>query len=490
MANMSTRIATVVVRLGLVGVVALAADVRAAAPQSIPTPEAIQPGAVAEHIQSVYNADQAFAVYLPSAYTAERAWPALFLMDPRGRARVPLDLFRAVAERLGYVLVSSYNTSSDAPEDVNTPALEAMLTDSTRWFTLDNSRFYLGGFSGTARSAWAFAGQLQSSVAGIIGFGGGLPGAFELPEAARYGYYGAAGTTDFNYEEMRALDQLLDGGSIAHRFEYFFGGHEWGPEDVCARALEWMELQAMKTGLRLAEGPLAVDLYVRRVLEAQAWESRAAYEAWIRYVGLLADFEGVIGESALAKVADRVKELEGLAEVTATVELAERLSDQHYTYVATLRAIVERLGADDRLPDAAELTSDLDLAEVKRRAGDADRPIEALAAQRLMETVFVAFAFYQPRDLLSQGRSAAALELLEVAEFIRPESVSVLLFQARAHAQAGDVDEVVTALGRADAVVGLDPGVLDEDSYFDPIRETAAFRALMAQLRESVPAQR
>ncbi len=504
---------TVALRLALAGVIAIAPTVQAPAQQSAETPDqTVQPGEVADNIQSEHNPEQSFAVYLPSAYTPERSWPALFLMDPRGRARVPLELFRPAAERLGYVLVSSYNTSSDVSEDVNSPALEAMLTDSTRLYALDNRRFYLGGFSGTARSAWEFAEQLESFVAGIVGFGGGLPGTFVLPDEAPYGYYGAAGTTDFNYDEMRALDRRLDSGGIAHRFEYFVGGHSWGPEEVCSRALEWMELRAMKTGLRTPDRPLAADLYTRRVLEAQAWESRARaaysgggsapgsvagdpvigrraidiYEAWLRYSGLLADFDGVIGRSALDQIAEKVRAFEDLDEVVAAANLADRLSARHRAYVEELAAVVQELRAGDRQLSAPELIQYLDLEELKRQAGVTDDPMRAQAMQRRLESVFVLFAFYQPRDYLAQGDPGAALELLGVADFIRPDTFSVLLYQARAHAQIGDGEQAVETLRRAHAISGLDASVLDDDPDFDPIREAPGFQELMAQIRASV----
>jgi hypothetical protein len=61
------------------------------------------------------------------------------------------------------------------------------------------------GFSGTARFAWLTAAELEDNIAGIIGFGGGLPPEYQPPREARYGFYGAAGFTDFNFEEMLAL---------------------------------------------------------------------------------------------------------------------------------------------------------------------------------------------------------------------------------------------------------------------------------------------
>ena len=199
--------------------------------------ESVKPGEVIENITSASDPEQSYAVYLPSNYKLSRNWPALFLMDPRGRARVPIDRFIEAADRRGYILVSSYNTASDTNEDGNTPALGAMLTDANYLFSIDSNRFYLAGFSGTARVAWIMAAQLGQNVAGIIAFGGGLPGDYRPPQKARYGYYGAAGWTDFNYEEMRALDLELDSREIVHRFEPFEGSHQWGPSEVCTLSL-------------------------------------------------------------------------------------------------------------------------------------------------------------------------------------------------------------------------------------------------------------
>ena len=45
---------------------------------------------------------------------------------------------------------------------------------------------------------------------------------------------------DFSFPELKELDQLLATLGVPHRFESFFGGHAWAPEDICARAIEWM----------------------------------------------------------------------------------------------------------------------------------------------------------------------------------------------------------------------------------------------------------
>ena len=90
----------------------------------------------------------------------------LFVLDPRGRALLGLKLFQAAAARLGWVVLSSYNTLSDGPPEPNVNAVNAMLAWAQTHPALDPTRLYLAGFSGTARAGLGFAVALRGHVAG------------------------------------------------------------------------------------------------------------------------------------------------------------------------------------------------------------------------------------------------------------------------------------------------------------------------------------
>src|SRR5207247_925239 len=122
--------------------------------------------------------------YLPPGYTTERRWPVLFVLDPRGRALLGLTLFQDAAARLGWVILSSYNTLSDGPPEPNVNAVNAMLAWAQAHPSLDPTRLYLAGFSGTARAALGFAVALRGHVAGVIAVGGALGFALGGPETA------------------------------------------------------------------------------------------------------------------------------------------------------------------------------------------------------------------------------------------------------------------------------------------------------------------
>ena len=252
------------------------------------------PGEVMENVTSLSDPSQSYAVYLPSDYGPGRVWPVLFAMDPRGRARIPLDLFREAAERHGYIIVSSYNTASDAANDPNTPAMQAMLADTPQLFFADGRRVYLAGFSGTARVGWYFATQLGDRTAGLIGFGGGLPTRFELPETLPFAFFGSAGSTDFNYEEMLALDSELALRGAVHRFVSFDGVHEWGNAETCGLALDWMELQAMRSGRRDTDPGMVEELYQGRLSTAMDFEQAGdLFSAFLHYGAMAEDFDGL-----------------------------------------------------------------------------------------------------------------------------------------------------------------------------------------------------
>jgi predicted esterase len=186
-------------------------------------------GRVIRRLVSRADTSQRYALYLPASISRDGQWPVLFLLDPRGRALVPMQRFRSVADRLGYIVISSYNTLSDGPAQPNYAAMTAMLADVQRALPVDSRRFYLAGFSGTTRFAWQVSTQIGGAIAGIIGTGASVPGG-QTWTRANIGksspvLFGTIGTLDPNYEEVRAFDADLDAIGTLHHIERFDGGH-------------------------------------------------------------------------------------------------------------------------------------------------------------------------------------------------------------------------------------------------------------------------
>src|SRR4029077_14806433 len=111
---------------------------------------------------------------------------------------------------------------------------------------IDPQRFYLTGLSGGARVALTVALAKGNNIAGVIASSAGYPDSQPRVKVP-FPLFATAGTEDFNYLEMRMLDRKL---TSPHRLAVFEGGHQLPPAPVALEAIEWMELQAMKSGRR------------------------------------------------------------------------------------------------------------------------------------------------------------------------------------------------------------------------------------------------
>ena len=461
----------------------LAAPLRAQTPSTDPAP-----GRVAERLAARADTTQKYALYLPSAYAAEKRWPVMFVMDPRGRALLPLELFREAAERHGWVLMSSYNTLSDVDTAyaTNERALNAMLDDAQRRWSLDRRRVYLAGFSGTARNAWIFVDPLGEHLAGVVAVGGGYPGARGLWLAALsrmrpFAHFGIAGDADFNHDEMRRIDADLDGTALPHRFAAFPGAHQWPPRALAAEALEWMQLLAMKDGLAPKEEAWIDSLLAARRDRARRLEaSDALLHALDEHRALAADFAGVRDVAAEeARAAELRRDARVTRRLARRAELGQRVIDYKTT---VLEASNEFRSARGILPPA-RVAARLRLAALRREAADtADREGSA-AARRMLESALAPFAYYLPRDYLAAKDFARALGALRVAEEIRPGTPAICYSMARAHAGLGDRAAALDALACAVDAGVVPPATLDRDPLLDPLRADPRFGELRERAR-------
>ncbi len=282
-------------------------------------------GRLVEGVASARDPGQTYTLYLPASYSQERRWPALLIFDPRGRSALAAELFRDAAETYGWILLSSDGTRSDGPMEPNRLALAALWPEVHERYATDPLRIYAAGFSGGAMLGWALGRNLTAGeLAGVIGSGGRLePGNVE--QEITFPCFGAAGTTDFNNREMRRMHRLLASWGTPQRFEVFDGPHRWMPVELAREGVEWLELQAMKTGLRDPDAELIAALYARDVERARALEAAGReLEASRRYRAITATFDGLRAVEAARREAAR---LEATAAVARALKQEKRDDD-------------------------------------------------------------------------------------------------------------------------------------------------------------------
>lgn len=441
-------------------------------------------GQVVETMVSASDAAMSYALYVPSTYSSERKWPLLIAMDPRGRALIPMELYREAAEKLGYIIVSSYNTQSDAAWAPNVSAVKAILADIPQMFSIDDRRLYLTGFSGTAMGGWSFANNLSPHVAGLINFCGAVFEWSKPVKGAAYSFFGASGTKDFNYEEMRTLDKTLDSIGLSHRIVYFDGEHEWGPKQICSEGLEWMELQAMKSNLRPRDQKWIDELFAARMQRALGYESSGdLFEAYREYQSIGRDFSGV---EPLEAASAKIKTLGDSKAVKDTMRTMNRFAEDQQEFVQKLFAYLNEAHFPTEPKAEIDRLNDLRIPSLLKQSSDSKNPLEALSAQRMLEIAFVHTSFYVPRKYLESNDSHRALKVLAVAEQIKPDNQRVLYMKAWAYVVSNDQEKAITLLSRM-VELNFIPSAdaLAKDPKFAPLQKYPAFIKLLDTLRSS-----
>src|SRR5262249_26939962 len=120
-------------------------------------------GQIVADVKCAEDSTQNYALYLPSAYTPDRAWPVILAFDPGGRGRNGVERYQAALEKYGYIVAGSNNSRNGSPETGK--AVAAMSSDVLARFNVNTRRVYTAGMSGGARVAFSVA-LASRSIAG------------------------------------------------------------------------------------------------------------------------------------------------------------------------------------------------------------------------------------------------------------------------------------------------------------------------------------
>lgn len=276
----------------------------------------IPKGQVIEKVVCSANSTQSYALYLPSNYVETRRWPILYAFDPAARGRIPVERFKDAAEKFGWIIAGS-NNSRNASVQSSIDAWNAMTRDTTQRFSVDDRRAYAAGFSGGARVSLLIATQCNDCLAGVIAGGAGFPVGIEPANTMRFALFLMAGTDDFNFAEIKSLEEKLARANIPHQIETFLGRHEWPPSSVVTDGLSWMELMAMKSGRRERDAQFIESWQNTKLKQAREFEdARKAYEAHQIYMELSSALNGL---REVSEFENKVNQLRSSREVREAV---------------------------------------------------------------------------------------------------------------------------------------------------------------------------
>jgi predicted esterase len=300
-------------------------------------------GKISDDVKCSADPTQSYALYLPSGYSPDRLWPVILAFDPGARGRIPVERYQEAAEMYGYIVAGS-NQSRNGSWKTSEAAIKAISRDVAERFAVDDRRVYTAGMSGGSRVALAIA-LASPRIAGVIASSAGFPDS-KPRKIVSFPIFGTAGTEDFNYSEMRQMDREL---TSPHRLRIFNGGHVWLSSELAIEAVEWLEVQAMKSG-RLPKDPAKIDrIFAKRMAAAQGSDK----ETYVALQEIAADFEGLRNvEEQAARAAALGKD----KKVKDALKQERREEDQEARLIGDIMAAEGRLGdPTERLSAMQEL---------------------------------------------------------------------------------------------------------------------------------------
>jgi hypothetical protein len=282
--------------------------------------------------------------------------------------------------------VAGSNTSRNGPWSISGAAVQATSADLGRRFSIDARRIYLAGLSGGARVAMQVA-LGKNDIAGVIASSAGYPDS-RPRSSVPFAVFGTAGAEDFNYLEMRQLHRKL---TSPHHLTVFNGGHSLPPDDVALEAIEWMELQAMKSGRRTRDDALVGRLFDKRKQQLAASADPTATVHLLD--ALVADFTGlrdVSDEAVRARDLSAQPDVRrALARERSDDDAEARMLEEIFELEAGLRDDTGRAAAllrlQDRLVKISSAASAAADSPGRARARRVLRAITAGAGERVQD---------------------------------------------------------------------------------------------------------
>jgi predicted esterase len=465
------------------------------APQSIQQP--VQKGVVIQHLDCSLDPGQSYALYVPTGYTDTRSWPILYCFDPGAQGVAPVQAFKDGAEQFGYIVAGS-NNSRNGPIAVSTAAINAIWRDTHARFNINDNRIYAAGFSGGARVACQFGYALPGKVAGVIACGAGFPTNIAPSRSTPFVVFATVGTADFNYPEMVRLARALDSASIPNRLRIFDGPHQWAPKDLAAEAIEWMQLQAMKSE-RLEKNNSFIDaMFAKEAAAARAYESSAKpYDAFLAYEDLVKDFNGI---KDVAVFTTRVADLKNSKEIKQQLRQEKEEIDKQMARERELQLLKSRAldraatapgnsASDAGINNSTEASQDraAALADLKRTIASLRKKSEESSPDRnVLRRVLQGFFVecYETASSLMQAKNyALAAANLEVAAEIRPDGRGVFFDLACAYSRLKDKNKALAALKKAVDNGYADLHSLESEADLELIRTEPEFQRILASFK-------
>jgi dienelactone hydrolase len=446
---------------------------------------ALPTGRVIESVISSSDSSQSYSLYLPASYTPSKKWPVIYAFDPMARGRLPLDLYKDVAEKYGYILAGSNNSRNFSLADSSRGA-NAMWQDTHTRLSIDPRRVYATGFSGGARVAGLLAFRCpQCQIAGVIAHGAGYPSSHKSTDKDSLLYFLAVGDEDFNWPEVMTIRREREDAGMAYRVATFHGPHQWAPVDLFEDAVAWLQLKAMQAGSLAPDQTFLVTYFEKAQAAALDAEKQDDAIAELNAYRLLTtDFKGLKDSTEYDQ---KLKALKASSNLKTALK---REQDQIATQYSLTGEIAPKLAALSSSSGDDAITVKGEILQGMSQLKDQSTHAKSEAQRKLYTRAFKALwaqAIETGQAAFEAHNYATAQIYFELMTNVTDTPGSCLLL-AETHTALGNKKQAIKDLREAVKRGWKDAESLETDEKLQLLHADPDFQKLLAELKVTTPA--
>lgn len=429
-------------------------------------------GKIIENIVNLNDASQSYALYLPSTYSSDKTFPVIYAFDAHGSGKLPVSLYKNLAEKYGYILIGSNNSKNGIPWNQSESIANNLFSDSQLRLSINTARIYLLGFSGGARVANGLC-ITNGAIAGVICCGAASPAANNKDPRSNYTFLGICGNQDFNYIEMRKYDMIeLAGRPVKHAFIEFNGKHEWPKEDIMNNAFLWCELGAMRKDPKLKNDAFVKEnilLFANQIKDAQ--KNNNTFEVYNLVRRTINFFDGLTDLKEYYNIYNPLK---------ANAEIDKKLKQEGNIWKKEedMKAFYSEAF---QTKNVAWWQQEVATMNKKVKSENAN---EVLMYKRMLDYLSLV-AYMQTTGMLQQQNLQAAKMFCQIYQIIDPTNSESHYLNATLLAIEGKDKETIAALNEAIKNGFKDIVRLESDNTFIKLKETEEFKAILKKVKDA-----
>ncbi len=425
---------------------------------------------VIDVVANKIDGNQSYALYLPSNYNKENTFPIIYIFDAHGTGKLPIALYKNLAEKYGYILVASNDSKNGNTWEETISIFDKLYTDTKNRLSIDTKRIYLMGFSGGARVANAIT-ILNGNINGVICIGAVYPTRNTETPRNNYTLLAIAGKEDMNYTELVKYDMIdLAGHNLKHILLTYDGKHEWSPENIMEEAFVWLECNEMRKDVSQKNDVFIKEKIAPKIEELkQLMEAKKSLEAFKLCKQTINIFDGLTDLTPFYNVYNELKTNKdidlGLQKEEEALQKEDKLKQDYTQYFQT--------------KDFAwwqKETNNL-IAKTKNEKNKTEQQL----FKRLLSYLSL-ICYSQTNGLLQQNNLIGAEYYSKLYLLVDPSNTEAHYFSAIIHAKKNKSKETFLALNKAIANGFTDKKRLENDTVFLKYKLEQAYQKIISSI--------